>query len=778
MNFENKLKILLLSSALFVNGLAQTVSFTRHQIQDEILGGKKVHAADIDRDGDLDLVSVTGYNDDFTGLPITWYEDISGRQDFVKHIISDTIPNGRAIWADDMIPGGYLEVLSGNSWESPPLMWTSNEPTDTTWEVSQITTDTVTFNYTVQSFDVDEDGILDVVICCGDFDGISGGTDPDRNKLDWYKGDNEGNFTDMPDISGDWAFKNAVHYGMGDWDEDGDLDAVGISSNMDGLWSFRNMGNPASTGNWFKRTIDHTIPGGNTIQLTDLDLDGDLDVLAVSYTDGQIAPPINIGNGRIVWLPNDGSNSGDPFLTRIEIVNTEFKLARTAFTTDMDGDGDMDVLGCAQMGPEDYAFGDVSWFENDGSQNFTKNGIIIDNSSFLGPYWVVPIDLDGDGDIDVIGSAQGGGGQPNGNLSWWENEINEEQLIAADDADSAFFWGGDVVADFSMGTADTMSVYYTAGAVMDTGSHASDIRAINGYGVYTLTTQKTGYLAKVAFYYGTANVPQWGEIGPEQKLTICRWDQDNEQWVKAGTGQEVDTVNNIITVHGINSEMTNFSQWTLGIGVDDTALPIFLSSFDIIQESNAIQLNWTTASELENLGFEILRKTKNEEFRVLASFKSDTALTGAGTSSFKNSYRFRDYDVESGEKYTYQLKQYDFNGRINTIAIKTVVFGNEISDLRNFVLKQNYPNPFNLLTSIEFEINNIGLNGSSEVNLTIYDEAGRKIRQLISSDLGIGKYRVHWNGRNDNGHVVSSGMYIYTLQIGSEIESKRLVLIK
>jgi hypothetical protein len=90
-----------------------------------------------------------------------------------------------------------------------------------------------------------------------------------------------------------------------------------------------------------------------------------------------------------------------------------------------------------------------------------------------------------------------------------------------------------------------------------------------------------------------------------------------------------------------------------------------------------------------------------------------------------------------------------------------------------FDLSQNYPNPFNPTTKIEFTLAKSGF-----VTLQIYDVLGRRVRALVAERLSSGYKSVHWDGRNDRGIQVSSGIYFYQLKVGEFTETKRMLLLK
>lgn len=90
-----------------------------------------------------------------------------------------------------------------------------------------------------------------------------------------------------------------------------------------------------------------------------------------------------------------------------------------------------------------------------------------------------------------------------------------------------------------------------------------------------------------------------------------------------------------------------------------------------------------------------------------------------------------------------------------------------------FALWQNTPNPFNPSTQIGYALPRAG-----EVRLVIYNLLGQQIRALVEGDQGAGQYRVEWDGRDDQGRMVSSGVYVYRLVSAGLVESRRMVLVK
>ena len=90
-----------------------------------------------------------------------------------------------------------------------------------------------------------------------------------------------------------------------------------------------------------------------------------------------------------------------------------------------------------------------------------------------------------------------------------------------------------------------------------------------------------------------------------------------------------------------------------------------------------------------------------------------------------------------------------------------------------FALFQNYPNPFNPTTTIEFSIPESGFS-----TLVIYNMMGQKVRELVSGDMLAGVHSVLWDGKNDSGETVSSGVYISRLKSGKNVTASRMLLMK
>jgi hypothetical protein len=192
-------------------------------------------------------------------------------------------------------------------------------------------------------------------------------------------------------------------------------------------------------------------------------------------------------------------------------------------------------------------------------------------------------------------------------------------------------------------------------------------------------------------------------------------------------------------------------------------LPVELTSFTAITQCGKVILNWTTATEINNLGFEIERSIiSNEETGdwMLIGFKE-----GYGTTTEPKEYSYVD-DISgiTATPLAYRLKQIDFLGSYE--YSEEVLVTNPAP--MDFALYQNYPNPFNPSTKIVF-----GVPVKSYVSLKIFNSIGEQVAQLVNEIKPAGRYEVEFNATK-----LPSGIYFYSFQAGSFAETKKMVLLK
>ena len=191
-------------------------------------------------------------------------------------------------------------------------------------------------------------------------------------------------------------------------------------------------------------------------------------------------------------------------------------------------------------------------------------------------------------------------------------------------------------------------------------------------------------------------------------------------------------------------------------------VPVELTSFTASASGRDVELKWQTATETNNSGFSVERKIANSEFSEVAF------VPGHGTISEPQSYSFSDNGLNTG-KYTYRLKQIDFDG---TFSYSDQVEVDVVAPAE-YSLDQNYPNPFNPSTRISFS-----LAVDSKVSLKIFDILGQEVASLVNQDLTAGVHNYDFNAAG-----INSGVYFYRIEATGQngakfVDSKKMILVK
>jgi len=207
--------------------------------------------------------------------------------------------------------------------------------------------------------------------------------------------------------------------------------------------------------------------------------------------------------------------------------------------------------------------------------------------------------------------------------------------------------------------------------------------------------------------------------------------------------------------------MSGFSEFGVG-GASDNPLPVELSSFSASVVGNAVKLNWRTETEVNKYGFEVERKSVVKD-QTSDEWEKLGFVNGNGNSNSPKSYSYEDKNVPSG-KYSYRLKQIDNDGQFE--YSKTIEV--DLGAPKKFELSQNYPNPFNPTTTIRFS-----LPEASTVKLTIYNILGQEIKTLLNEFKESGIHTINFNASELN-----SGIYIYKLEAGNFVQTRKMTLVK
>ena len=216
----------------------------------------------------------------------------------------------------------------------------------------------------------------------------------------------------------------------------------------------------------------------------------------------------------------------------------------------------------------------------------------------------------------------------------------------------------------------------------------------------------------------------------------------------------------------------------------DSSLPVVLSSFTVKGDLSGIILEWETKSEIENLGFEILRKAEDQkDFFTIASYLTNDQLKGLGNSTIGQKYFYKDTRIDQKINYWYKLVDVDINGKRTEHGPLSILVGSGgSSTLASFARDQyylfpNFPNPFNAGTYISFNLpeNKIG---DYKTRVIVYNMVGEEVRTLLNDDLSAGMHKIYWDGKNDRGNSLASGIYFYAIQTESFKQYRKMIMLK
>ncbi len=512
---------LLLFSALFVNA---QVEFEEHLVIDAtnyVQSPNSVFSADLDGDGDMDVLTSS-----YFGNRLVWFENLDGMGgDFAIHTISTTIPSAWGVSAADLDGDGDMDVMVASS-SGNNIAWFENTDGNGTFILKQ---SRAAFGVNqVMAIDVDNDNDLDLVWSSrsdnkikwirnsdglgnftttfdidlsasqvpgfypadidgdGDMDIVSSFTIQNGSQgVVWYKNTN-GIFSGKQLIANTSLYVTSVH--VGDVDGDGDLDVVSASAGDNKIAWYENLDGLGNFGAEQVLTINAI--AASVVRMADIDNDGDLDIIFSSNTDRKIA-----------WFENlDGLGN---FSGEIFIAPHAGDL-RAIYFSDMDTDGDLDFLIASPGGNH------IKWFNNtDGAGTFSPYTL---TKHIDGGRIVVADDLDGDGHTDIIAASYW-----DDKITWYKNrdglgDFDDTQITISESINGATsVFVGDVDGDGFKDVLATSYLDYTVvwfknidGLGTFAAPQAIDTNLYNAQRVYLADIDNDGDMD--VFALGTRNV--------------------------------------------------------------------------------------------------------------------------------------------------------------------------------------------------------------------------------------------------------------------------------
>jgi parallel beta-helix repeat protein len=200
-------------------------------------------------------------------------------------------------------------------------------------------------------------------------------------------------------------------------------------------------------------------------------------------------------------------------------------------------------------------------------------------------------------------------------------------------------------------------------------------------------------------------------------------------------------------------------------------------SLSAISESTVTILSWKPNTESDLSHYTVYRDTLTgfipDTFKIVGQVPKDSSV-------------FRDYNFVLGRTYYYRVSAWDLTGHESEYSNELAVLATEVGESTEeenrpptFQLSQNYPNPFNSSTMIWYRLPDVGYQ-PAEVEMTIYNLLGKLVRTLVKTRQYPGEHKVLWDGKDDSGKEVASGIYFYRMKVsGLElVKPKKMVLLR
>jgi hypothetical protein len=199
----------------------------------------------------------------------------------------------------------------------------------------------------------------------------------------------------------------------------------------------------------------------------------------------------------------------------------------------------------------------------------------------------------------------------------------------------------------------------------------------------------------------------------------------------------------------------------------DVSLPVQMSGMQAESTVQGIEVSWITHSEVNSQGFYVWRSQEaNGTYEKITT----NLIASQGNNSEGSEYLFTDKNTESEAIYYYKIQQLDQNGSsefFGPIQVKALFIPEEYS------LSNNYPNPFNPSTTFTYDIPEV-----SDVQIHIYNLLGKEERILVHKQQVPGRYTETWNGTDEKGQKLPSGVYFMRMQAGTYTSMKKLTLMR
>ncbi len=571
----------------------------------------------------------------------------------------------------------------------------------------------------------------------------------------------------------DFLLTGARGLAVGDLTGDGYPEIVaGSRADTSRLYWYLNDGTP-DNGQWVRTAVGGRAPNRYAISIVDLDQDGYVDIVD-GFGDDANNGSANSGvvTDSVRFLRNTGRSDTLIFDPRLVVqISSPAGIAVGKF----DQDNDLDVAALSWV---DYVSlipqqGEtLKWWAQQVDTSFVEQQELLD---YYGGNDLKAVDLDGNGTLDIVAA-----GYKTGTLDWWQNDgnglfsnrtiidlnlVNPRHLsvgdfdgdadvdiaLTVDEANTVYWYENDGNQNFTRHAVDTLFTYayfvcssdLDGDGDLDLLSTAQDAAQLAWWENNLAEEQSvaSGSPDTVIFYQGKVKI-KYDSPYPGGLTSVFLNQGENHDTLSLNAGLEKIAKDGFYTIvsHAVSYSATlvfrydSLPQWQ-NLSSDESLLRICFWN-----DSDAVNAKWEVAGSPDQL----VDTVKN-------------TITVFGINAQLHKYSNFTLGVATGPSFAQRTRPEFIPGTV-----------------KHF----NYPNPFNSQTWIQFDIPEQRITYSADVRVNVFNMLGQKIRTLFEGELTPGTYRLLWNGKNEQGHSVSSGWYFYRLKMGKREFSGRLLLIR
>ncbi len=222
-----------------------------------------------------------------------------------------------------------------------------------------------------------------------------------------------------------------------------------------------------------------------------------------------------------------------------------------------------------------------------------------------------------------------------------------------------------------------------------------------------------------------------------------------------------------------NNPLNTIVSYKSGViqGTTTVGLPVELSALSAVYNDGNVIINWTTETEINNLGFILEGRDCNQNWSKIASYATHTELLGQGTIFHPTRYSYTDSRSGIGDRQSYRISDVSTDGQVcilDSVTLANVKVPDKIE------LKAPYPNPFNPSTEITYILSEY----NGPVELLVFTISGRQVATLVRQNQSDGIYKARWNGCDNVGNISASGMYLIVLKADKNTLVRKVLLMR